>query len=106
MNRAGGGAAAYRVPEAGLEPACPCERGILSPLRLPFRHSGEEMQRILEMPELWPREPSVRPRSDAGSALASPRIAPAKRSVSAEELIPSTLTAVAGSRTAPTRIGP
>jgi hypothetical protein len=28
------------VPEAGLEPACPCERGILSPLRLPFRHSG------------------------------------------------------------------
>ena len=28
------------VPEAGLEPARPCDRGILSPLRLPFRHSG------------------------------------------------------------------
>jgi hypothetical protein len=28
------------VPEAGLEPACPKERWILSPLRLPFRHSG------------------------------------------------------------------
>ena len=31
------------VPEAGLEPACPCERRILSPLRLPIsplRHGG------------------------------------------------------------------
>ena len=28
------------VPEAGVEPARPCDRGILSPLRLPFRHSG------------------------------------------------------------------
>ena len=28
------------VPEAGLEPALPCGKGILSPLRLPFRHSG------------------------------------------------------------------
>ena len=28
------------VPEAGVEPARPCERWILSPLRLPFRHSG------------------------------------------------------------------
>ena len=25
---------------AGLEPARPCERGILSPLRLPFRHTS------------------------------------------------------------------
>ena len=23
------------VPEVGIEPTCPCERGILSPLRLP-----------------------------------------------------------------------
>ena len=28
------------VPEAGFEPARPGGRGILSPLRLPFRHSG------------------------------------------------------------------
>ena len=28
------------VPEVGVEPTRPCERGILSPLRLPFRHSG------------------------------------------------------------------
>ena len=32
----------YLVPEPGIEPGCPCERGILSPLRLPvspLRHS-------------------------------------------------------------------
>ena len=28
------------VPETGLEPVWSCLRGILSPLRLPFRHSG------------------------------------------------------------------
>ena len=28
------------VPRAGLEPACPYGRWILSPLRLPFRHLG------------------------------------------------------------------
>ena len=28
------------VPEAGIEPACSYEQGILSPRRLPFRHSG------------------------------------------------------------------
>ena len=28
------------VPKAGLEPARPLERGILNPLRLPFRHLG------------------------------------------------------------------
>ena len=28
------------VPEAGLEPACPCRRQILSLLCLPFHHSG------------------------------------------------------------------
>ena len=30
----------FVVPEAGLEPARSCPRGILSPLRLPFRHIG------------------------------------------------------------------
>ena len=28
------------VPKAGLEPARPLKRGILNPLRLPFRHLG------------------------------------------------------------------
>ena len=28
------------VPEVGIEPTCLCRRRILSPLRLPFRHSG------------------------------------------------------------------
>lgn len=28
------------VPKAGLEPARPLRRGILNPLRLPFRHLG------------------------------------------------------------------
>ena len=32
--------ATYVVPKAGLEPARSCPRGILSPLRLPFRHFG------------------------------------------------------------------
>ena len=31
---------AQLVPEEGVEPSCPCERGILSPLCLPFHHSG------------------------------------------------------------------
>ena len=30
------------VPEAGLEPARPCGQWILSPSRLPFRHSGRD----------------------------------------------------------------
>ena len=29
------------VPRAGLEPACPFERGILSPLCIPFHHQGK-----------------------------------------------------------------
>src|SRR5262249_30919086 len=29
------------VPEVGLEPTQPCGHWILSPARLPFRHSGE-----------------------------------------------------------------
>ena len=35
------------VPELGIEPRCPCERGILSPLRLPvspLRH-GQRLYR-------------------------------------------------------------
>src|SRR5690606_26781117 len=31
-------------PEAGLEPARPCGREILSLLRIPFRHSGREIE--------------------------------------------------------------
>lgn len=30
------------VPALGLEPRCPCGRGILSPLRLPFRQAGAD----------------------------------------------------------------
>ena len=30
----------FLVPKAGLEPARPLRRGILNPLRLPFRHLG------------------------------------------------------------------
>ena len=38
---AGMGSAGVRlVPKAGLEPARPQRRGILNPLRLPFRHLG------------------------------------------------------------------
>ena len=36
----GGKALNSLVPGAGLEPACPYGRRILSPLRLPFRHPG------------------------------------------------------------------
>jgi hypothetical protein len=36
-NRNGGLSMMVRVE--GLEPPCPCERWILSPLRLPFRHT-------------------------------------------------------------------
>jgi hypothetical protein len=32
--------ASSAVPEVGLEPTSPFGRRILSPLRLPFRHSG------------------------------------------------------------------
>ena len=32
------------VPEVGVEPTRPEGRGILSPLRLPFRHSGMEIR--------------------------------------------------------------
>ena len=35
-----GEARGARVPEVGVEPTRPCGHGILSPARLPFRHSG------------------------------------------------------------------
>ena len=44
------------VPEVGLEPTCPCERGILSPLRLPFRHSGRQtwmINAVVAEPKAW-----------------------------------------------------
>ncbi len=31
------------VPEEGVEPTRPCDQRILSPPRLPFRHSGVQM---------------------------------------------------------------
>ena len=31
----------YNVPEVGVEPTRPFEQRILSPPRLPFRHSGK-----------------------------------------------------------------
>lgn len=34
------------VPETGVEPVRCCHRGILSPLRLPFRHSGVNLVAI------------------------------------------------------------
>jgi hypothetical protein len=38
------------VPVAGLEPARPCGQGILSPLRLPFRHTGKPLRHHLAQP--------------------------------------------------------
>ena len=35
------------VPEEGIEPTRPFGQGILSPLRLPFRHSGMLSKRVL-----------------------------------------------------------
>ena len=35
----------YLVPGEGVEPSRYCYRRILSPLRLPFRHPGEEDRR-------------------------------------------------------------
>ena len=35
------------VPEAGIEPACPCGRGILSPLRLPVPPLGQGRSRLV-----------------------------------------------------------
>lgn len=40
------------VPEAGLEPARPCGHRILSPVRLPLRHSGTPIEGWRLDPEL------------------------------------------------------
>ena len=40
LRRKGGKKNLRLVPKVGVEPTRPCERGILNPLRLPFRHSG------------------------------------------------------------------
>ena len=34
------------VPKVGLEPTHPLRRGILNPLRLPFRHLGNDLNLI------------------------------------------------------------
>ena len=39
-----------QVPGAGIEPAWDISRGILSPLRLPFRHPGQVLQYTLRAP--------------------------------------------------------
>gem|GEM_PF-4312927 len=39
---------AERIPGAGLEPARPFGQGILSPMRLPFRHPGATPRRARE----------------------------------------------------------
>src|SRR4051812_8001468 len=44
------------VPGGGIEPTCPCERGILSPLRIPFRHPGSV---LLRPPSLLAMDESV-----------------------------------------------
>ena len=41
------------VPEEGVEPSRPCGHGILSPARLPFRHSGTHAPRLKHRQSLW-----------------------------------------------------
>ncbi len=36
----------YRVPEVGVEPTHPFRQRILSPSRLPFRHSGNAVRLV------------------------------------------------------------
>lgn len=65
----GGGerGSAFLVPEVGVEPTHPCGRGILSPLRLPFRHSGRvgrTESEILEARRTSVNEPSIRDSRD------------------------------------------
>ena len=49
MRLATAGLQAAELPVAGLEPALPCEKRILSPSRLPFRHTGAEYQRDIRV---------------------------------------------------------
>ena len=44
------------VPEEGFEPSLSCPRRILSPLRLPFRHSGVPLILALNDSRVNPRE--------------------------------------------------
>ena len=48
------------VPDAGVEPACDCSRGILSPLRLPFRQSGAPRTATKEPTSSERRTPDAR----------------------------------------------
>ena len=50
------------VPGAGFEPARPCGPGILSPLRLPFRHPGTSSANRFRQAELL-LESRIRPRA-------------------------------------------
>ena len=36
----------YNLPEVGLEPTLSCDNWILSPARLPFRHSGSHFNQV------------------------------------------------------------
>ena len=56
------------VPALGLEPRCPCGRGILSPLRLPFRQAGGDRQSTKELRIQRP-ECGVRPPPSGGTLL-------------------------------------
>ena len=46
------------VPEEGFEPSLSCPRRILSPLRLPFRHSGMALILTLIAPRVKPDDES------------------------------------------------
>jgi integrase/recombinase XerD len=62
-----------QVPEVGLEPTLPCGNWILSPARLPFRHSGCGVRRIDARRK---RNPSIRPpkaKGNGGCGLLGPR---------------------------------
>lgn len=51
------------VPEAGVEPARPDGQGILSPRRLPFRHSGGGDSTVclgIEWRRRWESNPRIR----------------------------------------------
>ena len=48
------------VPEEGFEPSLSCPRRILSPLRLPFRHSGTALILTLIAPRVKPRRPALK----------------------------------------------
>ena len=51
----------FLVPMTGLEPVRSCPRGILSPLRLPFRHIGKEKRSFCQEPFLLEAPPGFEP---------------------------------------------